>query len=194
MYYVSMFCDRALWLDRGRIQQVGPAKEVVEAYESYLQTRDTRRIERGSQEAQPASDGAHVGRLTALRLVGRDGDDPLELEPGGSLEVELEVASSRADERYQVGVALNTLDGRSVLAVATSWDGWEPLTGHDSYRVRLTVPELPLAIGTFHLYGFLFDESGLHIHDQVVATDAVRVRRQSWTPSLLEVPHRWERR
>src|SRR5690606_41194972 len=29
---VSEFCDRALWLERGRVKMVGPADEVVDAY------------------------------------------------------------------------------------------------------------------------------------------------------------------
>jgi teichoic acid transport system ATP-binding protein len=29
---VAEFCDRALWLDAGRIMQIGQADEVVEAY------------------------------------------------------------------------------------------------------------------------------------------------------------------
>jgi hypothetical protein len=58
--------------------------------------------------------------------------------------------------------------------------------------VRLSVPALPVAGGTFHLSAFLLDDSGLHVHDQAVATNAVRVESPSWTPSLLVVPHRWE--
>jgi lipopolysaccharide transport system ATP-binding protein len=191
MYYVTMFCDRALWLARGRVERLGPATDVVEAYETYLQTRDRQRVEANAGPVE-AADGAKVGRLTAVRLTGRDGDGPLDLEPGGALEVELEVATTRPEERYHVGVSLDTVDGRCVVAVSTNWDGCDPLSGQDVYRVQLTVPQLPLSIGTFHLYAFLFDETGLHVHDEVVDTNAVRVQRPSWTPSLIEVAHRWE--
>jgi lipopolysaccharide transport system ATP-binding protein len=191
MYLVTMFCTQAVWLARGRVERLGPASEVVAAYESYLQSRDKRRIAAGGAPAR-ATSGVRVGRVVGLKLCGRDRDRPLELEPGGGLEAEIEVSSSRPEERYYVGLALDSLDGRCVLGISTLWDGCQPLAGRDRYLVRLVVPRLPLATGTFHLSAFLLDESGLHVHDQVVVTDALQVRRSGWTPSLLELEHRWE--
>jgi len=193
MYYVTMFCERALWLASGRLQRIGPAKEVVEAYEEHLLVRDKRRLGRDTSPAQTAPI-AKVGRVAAIRLTGRDGEAPLELTPGGRLDLEIEVESTRPEERFHVAVALDTLDGRCVLGVSTAWDGLSPLQGQDRYRVGFTVPELPVASGTFHLSVFLLDESGLAVHDQAVATNAVRVTAPSWTPSLIEVAHHWERR
>jgi hypothetical protein len=56
----------------------------------------------------------------------------------------------------------------------------------------LSVPELPVAAGSFNVSAFLLDESGLHIHDQAVVTQAIRVDAPAWTPSLLALPHHWE--
>ena len=193
MYYVTMFCERALWLAQGRMQRFGPAKEVVDAYEEYLLVRDKRRLGRDASPAQ-AVPIAKVGRLAAIRLAGRVGDAPLELTPGGTLDLEVEVESTRPEERFHVAAALDTLDGRCVLGVSTAWDGVAPLQGRERYRIALAVPELPVASGTFHLSVFLLDESGLAVHDQAVVTNAVRVTAPSWTPSLIEVAHHWERR
>jgi ABC-type polysaccharide/polyol phosphate transport system ATPase subunit len=191
MYQVMTFCKRALWLAGGRIQRVGAAKEVVEAYDEYLLIRDKRRVGRDTSPAQaPAI--AKVLRVAEIRLADRDGEAPLELTPGGTLHLEIEVESLRSEERFHVAVSLDTLDGRCVLGVSTAWDGLSPLQGQDRYLVAFTVPQLPVASGTFHVTVFLLDESGLAVHDQVVATNAVRVTAPSWTPSLLEVAHRWE--
>jgi hypothetical protein len=189
-----MFCERALWLAGGRLQRIGPAKEVVEAYEEHLLLRDKRRLDRGAAAPAQVAPVAKVGRVAAIRLAGRDGEAPLELAPGGMLDLEIEVESSRREERFHVAAALDTLDGRCVLGVSTAWDGQPPLEGRDRYRIALTVPALPVASGTFHLSVFLLDESGLAVHDQTVATNAVRVTAPSWTPSLIEVAHHWERR
>jgi hypothetical protein len=191
MYYVSMFCDRALWLRQGRVEQVAGAASVVEAYESYLLTQEKRRV--GDRVAsQPTTVGAKVGRITRLEALGRQGDGPLELEPGAPLTVEIEVESVRADEAFHLGIALDTLDGRCALGVSTTWDQQDPLHGRERYTVRLVVPELALASGTFHLSAFLLDETGLHVHDQVVVPEALRVTPPRWTPSLLALAHSWE--
>ncbi len=36
MYYVSVFCQRALWLRKGRPEALGPVSEVVREYENFL--------------------------------------------------------------------------------------------------------------------------------------------------------------
>jgi len=191
MYYVSMFCETAVWLDHGKISRIGPAKEVVEAYEEHLLVRDKRRVGAAEEPDQPAQ-AAKVGRVAAIRLGGQSANAPLDLVPGGKLDVEVEVRSSRPEEKFHVAVALDTLDGRCLLGVSTIWDDCQPLHGQGDYRVRLVVPELPVASGNFSLSAFLLDESGLHVHDQVVVTNAVRVTAPTWTPSLIDVPHHWE--
>jgi lipopolysaccharide transport system ATP-binding protein len=193
MYYVSMFCERALWIAGGRIERQGPALEVVEAYEAYLQARDSRRLEAAREG--PVADAprpGQVGRITAVRPGGEGAPSPIELGGGDELVVDVELASTRADEPYHVAVTLDTLDGRCVVAASTFRDGAEPVRGDTRYAVRFRVPSLPIATGTFHVYAFLLDESGLHIHDQVILTEAVKVVSPSWTPSLIEVEHSWE--
>ncbi len=191
MYYVTMFCDRALWLDGGRVARIGAAKDVVEAYEEHLLNRDKRRIgEEGVDGA--AVQVSKIGRVAAIRLQGRGPSESVDLIPGGELDVEVEIRSARPEERFHVAVAVDTLDGRCLLGVSTTWDDCRPLEGQETYRVRLTVPELPVASGTFNVSAFLLDESGLHVHDQAVAANAIRVNSPSWTPSLLAVPHNWE--
>jgi len=188
MYYVTMLCDRALWLQQGRLERLGPSQEVVEAYEAHLLSREKRRLDPAAAvEAGPVR---QVGRIVALHAVGSG--SPVEHLPGQTFAVEVEVESARAEETYHLGVALDTLDGRCVLGVSTLWDGVPPMRGATTYRLRLQVPSLPLAGGTFNLSCFLLDESGLHVHDQVVQPAAVRVAAPSWTPSLLDVEHRWE--
>jgi lipopolysaccharide transport system ATP-binding protein len=192
MYYVTMFCDRAMWLRQGRLERIGGAKEVVEAYESYLLNREKRRLEARPSEAETAAT-LKVGRVVSLEARGVPSGNPADgLVPEQGLEVEVGVETVRVDEPYHVAVALDSLDGRCVLGLSTLWDGCAPLCGSRSYRVRLVVPSLPVASGTFHLSGFLLDESGLHVHDQVVLPEAIRVSPPRWTPSLLSVPHRWE--
>ncbi len=80
-----------------------------------------------------------------------------------------------------------------MLGLSTAWDECEPLRGKTTYRLSLLVPSVPVASGSFNLSAFLLDESGLHVHDQVVVTNAVRVNPPRWTPSLLSVAHSWAR-
>jgi lipopolysaccharide transport system ATP-binding protein len=196
MYYVTMFCDRALWIAKGRIERDGSAQEVVEAYEAHLQLRDIRRVGSSHKEAEPgreaATQGKQVGRITSVMPGGRTSDLPVTIDSGTELAIDVEFTSSNPDEPFHLGIALDTLDGRCVLAASTKRDGADPITGETRYRSRLRVPSLPLASGTFHIYAFLLDESGLYTHDQVIVTEAVRFESPEWTPSLIDVEYHWE--
>lgn len=196
MYYVTMFCDRAIWLAKGRVEREGAAQEVVEAYEAHLQLRDMRRVGSSHMEAEPGREitaqGKQVGRITSVIPGGRRSDLPVTLGAGDELVIDVEFTSSNPDEPFHLGLALDTLDGRCVLAASTKRDGADPITGETGYRTRLRVPSLPLASGTFHIYAFLLDESALYTHDQVIVTEALRFESPEWTPSLIDVEHHWE--
>ena len=196
MYYVTMFCERAVWLDGGRVRRVGPADEVVEAYEAHLLARGKRTPDEtgrvpGGGRAAGGTVGLRTGRVAEVHLTGREGGG-VELRPHDPFTVDLVVESVRPEEPYHLMVTLDAADGRCVLAASTFWDGRDPLRGAGRYGVRLSVPDLPLAGGQYTLYVFLLDETGLHVHDEVVMTGAVTVRGDRRTGSLLDLPHGWE--
>jgi lipopolysaccharide transport system ATP-binding protein len=193
MYFVTLFCERALWLARGRVEREGAALDVVEAYEASLQARDSRRIAaRQDTEPEPEPESRRLGRITSVVPQGGAVGRPLDLDTGDELVVDVAFSSARKGESFHLAVTLDTLDGRCVLAAATHRDGHDPVTGATSYRVRFRVPSVPIAAGTFHIYAFLLDDSGLHIHDQVILTEALRFTPPAWTPSLIEAEHHWE--
>jgi lipopolysaccharide transport system ATP-binding protein len=194
LYLVTGFCDRAVWLHNGRIQQCGPAQDVVEAYESYLMQREKRQVsaetEAEALRALPGVGGKR-GRLRDVRVLDAAGAPTESVEPGMGLTVGLTVESIDPATRYHVGVAIDSQDGRCLFAAATHWDGAEPLWDKTSHTVLLRIPALPVAAGSFSVSAFLFDDNGLHIYDQVVVPAALKVTSQRWTPSLLHLPHEW---
>lgn len=193
MYYVTQFCDRAVWLRNGRVEQHGNAKDVVEAYEAYLLNREKRRVSEPKELAQPQEvDEKKAGRITRVRIADEAEGEAEALDPGDSLEIEVRFESSTRDQLFHLGIAIDSLDGRCVLGMTTQWDGCRPLGGRDRYLVRLRVPSFPVATGSYHLSAFLLDETGLVVHDQVVEPDAIRINPPEWTPSLLMLAHEWD--
>jgi lipopolysaccharide transport system ATP-binding protein len=70
MYYVSAFCQRALWLRQGRAEALGPVADVVRDYENFLLTKSAAgaRLDDSAAGARP-DDGAAGARLN-------DSEDP----------------------------------------------------------------------------------------------------------------------
>ncbi len=75
MYFVSTLCDRALWLNAGRVAAEGDAQSVVLEYERFLARKDVA----VAHHAHPPAD-SH-GRITGFSLVGVDGRETDEFRP-----------------------------------------------------------------------------------------------------------------
>jgi lipopolysaccharide transport system ATP-binding protein len=187
MYYVSAFCQRALWLRQGRVEALGPVSEVVREYENFLVAKSVHAAE-ASPAAPAAASPALPARISAARLLGHDllytQGDPWELE------VEWETADPRL--AFHLGVGINRADGIEVCSFATHLDGLAAMTGERAYSARLAIPSLPLVKGEFTLYIFLLDEEGLHIYDQRMMPGAFNVRSPAYTFGLVRVEHAWD--
>ena len=189
LYYVSAFCQRALWLRQGRPEALGPVDDVVRAYESYLLAKSAAAEEPGTARPPLAEDAPRgPAHLTSVRLLGPERtyrpDQPWELE------VEWETGEPRL--AFHVGVGINRVDGVEVCSFATHLDGLAPLQGETSHSVRLRIPKLPLVKGDFTLYVFLLDEQGLHVYDQRMIQGAFTVQSPSYSFGLVRVDHSWE--
>ena len=193
MYYVSLFCDRVLWIKSGRVERDGPAQEVVTAYEEFLVNREKRRLESEPEDAMttPAPRGTQVV-IRAIRLLDGDGRELQGYTPGEGLTVEIDWESADPESRQHVGVAIERGDGTRVLGVTTFWDGHEPVAANGVRTTRLVVDRFPVAKGEYSVTAYIFDASGLHIWDQVVLGERLQPASSEWAPALLEVDHRWE--
>ena len=205
MYYVSTLCQAALWLRDGRVAAHGETDEVVRAYEEYLLAQDGARRAGAadpddSEEADLVSLAGETSsgpaRIRSLHVEGDgvavSGEDGL--RPGATLAIEVGWSSRDPDQRFQVGIGVNRLDGVEVFALDTR-DADLDLVGSRDYCVRFEVPDQPLLRGQFTVHAFVLDEKGLHSFDHRVLHDAFRVASlERYEFGILKVPFHVERR
>jgi lipopolysaccharide transport system ATP-binding protein len=198
MYYVTSFCDRAIWLGHGKIEEDGPAQQVVTHYEEYLVTREKRRLdaatevsEQEQEQEQPQLPAGHRAMIRGIRVCDAEGAELRSYSPGAALQVEVTWESVDPEARFQVGVSLDRGDGNRVVGVATQYDGISPPSGAGVHRIEVLFHSLPLAQGTYSVTAYLFDESGLHVYDQAVLTDYLSPASDRWAPALLDITHTW---
>jgi lipopolysaccharide transport system ATP-binding protein len=103
---VSRFCERTIWLDRGRIAMDGPTDEVVKAYERFIREMEDRRLRAKNEKAALAdydafdretftdaivgSVSAEGGSIDVARLtLWRDGAIEGEIDVGGAQDADL---------------------------------------------------------------------------------------------------------
>ena len=186
MYYVSAFCQRALWLRGGRPEAIGPVSQVVREYENFLVAKSASAAE--APEEAVAARSSLPARITEARLS-REGTVYSHGQPW-----ELEVSWESADPSlaFHLGVGINRTDEVEVCSFATHLDGLPPRSGETSHTVRLRIPALPLLKGEFKIYVFLMDEEGLHIYDQRILARAFTLESPSYTFGLVQVDHDWD--
>ncbi len=186
MYYLTAFCHQALWLRDGSLEALGPAREVVASYESYLLRKSSQRREHSDLAQLPELEGGPA-RLT--RVEARPSGRPLAL--GDSWCLDLEWESQEEQFCFHLGVGLDREDGVQVTSISSQRDGLEPFTGQLEYRASLEIPALPVLQGEFTVYVYLLDEAGLHVYDQEIVRGGLSVRANRYRTGLLDAEHHW---
>jgi lipopolysaccharide transport system ATP-binding protein len=187
MYYVSTLCDRAIWLDAGRVAAEGDAQSVVLEYERHLARKESLAAPHGAEAAVPA--GTH-GRFRDVVITGGDGAPKQEFRPGEPWAVELEFAADDPARPLQIHLAVSTRDNVVCFSADSRLDGSGPFAGKSVYRVRVGVDALPLGKGEFVVYAYLGDEKGLALFD--ARSDRMfRVESDTWRSGLMTLPATW---
>ena len=188
MYYVSAYCQRALWLRHGRVAASGPVEHVVREYENFL-LRKGESAKRVAAEEKAASHGP--ARIVSVRQpAGANGATYRHREPW-SLEIEWRTTDPSLP--FHVGVGVDRIDGVQVCSFGSHRDGLPPWLGADRYQATLRIPELPMLKGEFSLYVFLLDEAGMHVYDQKVIPSAFSIETtEEYRFGLIEAEHVWE--
>lgn len=210
LYHVRQLCDRVLWLDGGKVRELGDAEAVLASYETHVRLQDP--------ELQPAASSSCTkpnqqdlevfdagkglpGRRASLidaKIIGLANDatiEPLVTLKGSDLVISVQ-AISPSDETPSIGVMLEQFQGVGITSVATHAED-EPLTlissqgGWSTWQTTLTFPDFPLHSGQYSLSFYLFDDRGLIVYDEWKDFIHFRWISPSLTPGLVRLPHTW---
>jgi ABC-type polysaccharide/polyol phosphate transport system ATPase subunit len=136
---IRRLCKRVLWIDGGRIQQSGPAGEVIAAYEAAMM--------KGAQEHQEVA-GSPL-------FLGWELDDAENILKDGSKQITLNftICPKEAVRRGHFGLHIHNDAGVSV----GGW-GFDDLSLEAGVQqLRFTLPYLPLRPGTYTILCSLFN-------------------------------------
>ena len=186
LYYVALLCERALWLRNGEAAGSGNALSVVRSYETFLQEKERR----PAPLAAPA-DGRQPARFTEVVVHDGSGYPRAEFGSGETIAVDLAFETDNPSLAFHLRVGADREDGVQAFAVDTRHEAWAPLTGRRSYRVRLLLPEAPIAQGVFRLYAFLGDEKALHLFDLRILQPGFSVVAPDYMVGLIRPRHVW---
>jgi len=215
---VTRFCDGALWLDGGVAKAHGDPKRVIDAYlmdvaraenDTLAETevRDLRSgIRRESEAPAPGSPlpdpgldlfkasegrwGSREAEITAVEMIGANGQPAHLFQSGELVEIRLHVRASHRISDFAFGVGIFNAEGICCYGTNTAIDGGAPdeLTGEG--LVTFTIDVLNLVDGTYKLDVAVHRQNGVP-YDYHRLLHTFRVTSPRKEVGIFRPPHRW---
>lgn len=189
MYYIAMICDEAMWIDHGKARELGPAVPVIAKYESFLEQKE--RAAAAPAAAPAPASGRIPARITDVVVHDGSGFARSEFAAGETVAVDVAFRTTEPSLSFHVRVGIDREDGVQIFGCDTSnWD-LAPLSGSENFRVRLTIPVLPISHGNFTVSAFVADEKALYPHDFKRLDPGFTVHSPEYVVGILKVPSAW---
>ena len=165
---IEEVCDRALWLDEGKLRLDGHPRRVIDAYresvaeaesEAHRSAKEQREdAENPEGEDAQEEDGGEVlrwgsGEATIERVLVRvAGEETYHFECGADVTFEIQASSQKELDDFVFGVAIATPRGVECWGTNTDLAGFaSQRLGPGSVTVRVECPDLRLAPGEYLL-------------------------------------------
>lgn len=145
MAAVSSLCRSTCWLERGRVRQIGAARNIVDHYMGANGPSRDRSIQLTSVPRN-----AGDGRVTLTKLEWTSG---IPLRHGEPVRARIDFQTHSPIDDLIVALGFSNTDGSRVLTYETEFqDGFRPILNRpDTYSVSVSIDSLPLAPGLFNL-------------------------------------------
>ncbi|HVR44973.1 MAG TPA: ABC transporter ATP-binding protein [Thermoanaerobaculia bacterium] len=168
---VRTICDRALWLEKGRVAGLGDPVRVVDAYLQSVSGPRTREEEKEREEEGDAGQDANElveeerwgsGELLLHRvaLADREGRELVALGAGTPVTIELDVEVREPQADFVFGLGIFHADGTCVYGTNTDIEGFLSRRIEGPGRVRFVVPSLDLVAGNYRIDAAVHTRNG----------------------------------
>ena len=206
LFQIESLCTRVLWINQGRLMAEGDAKDVVSAYQTFLDKSVLIATEPVAAEDDaiesvsinsPVATGYVPGhaRLDKVDVLvdGETSSDAVVKSGCSTVRVTVSFASDPAVPCPTVAITLHAMDGRMLTSTAT-WEDHVVLkrTGEGSGQTSVIFDQLPLLKGEYLVSVYLLCEKGIHLYDSVNGVSKLRVQQEGRLQGYFTVPHRWE--
>ena len=155
---IQEFCDRAILLNRGRVEFSGEPTEAVRRFRGILEER------RAEEETQDEHDARSSATIISTRVLDAGGAPCSSFNTGDDLQVVVEVEHDTGIDDWVIGLRFDNTLGQPLFGTATSTLEYdhEPLVGRKT--VTFTLRDIAFGSGRYSINVSLMD-SIQHLHD-----------------------------
>ena len=185
---IQRLCDRAIWLDQGRVAANGTVRDVATGYHLEVGERELR--ERALRGEVGGRSGTGEVEIVSAKVIDRSGAAKTLLEIGDPAAFEIRYRNKRGVSDAVFGVYVYRDDGTGIYGTNTMLDDVAvPL--REEGVVRFAMESLALLPGGYDVDVAATDRSDRHYDYHQKALN-FRVVGSSREVGITRLPHRWE--
>ncbi|NQV69499.1 MAG: ATP-binding cassette domain-containing protein [Pseudohongiella sp.] len=171
MFHVQELCDIALWLDKGKIREIGDSDMVVGHYEDFCNSKKTYHSIRedlplGASVEEKVEEPTQLQdcKINSLTVKSPEGEILTTLKPLCDVVLEMEVEVLADDIQAHFAFAFMRSAEETIASfITTNSDEIEigRFNKGDIFTVSLNIESVAMRVGEFYALGGLSDKSGL---------------------------------
>ena len=186
MYHVQELCDTAIWLEKGRIREIGDSHQVVGHYEHFCNSKQ--RDHHEPLDINAVDDRKLKDcRVISTTVRSLDGEEIDSVEPLSDIILETQIEILGDNVICNFGFALmRTLDDimSSYLTTDLSDVPKGPYSKGEILTVRTRLNAVAMRVGEFHVLGGVADASGL-LWYEVKLSKLIKIKPNKGVGSLI---------
>lgn len=156
---VRKLCDRAIWLEHGRVARIGDPIRVVDDYLQHVAGSDAADSEEKEKaEEKPSEELTEEERwgsgevvLRRVSLVDDRGRQLVALGGPTPVTIEIDIEAREAIEDCVFGIGIFHVDGTCVYGTNSEIEGWLSTRVAGRGQIRFTMPSLSLVAGRYRI-------------------------------------------
>lgn len=165
MYHVQELCDTVIWLERGRIREIGDSEQVVGSYEDFCSGKSIPHHEPEFAPVAPSQiELMKDCRILSTRVRDLDGTELEEVEALQDiiLETRIEILTDNMECVFGFAFMRNVDEITSAYLSSSRKDVFTgPFRKGEILTLQVRVDAIPMRVGTFYILGGVADKSGL---------------------------------
>ncbi len=186
MYHIQKLCQRAVWIDQGRMVLQGDSADVTRSYLAWHEEKTkTSKQSHYRSEVVDNSGSYHVKAM----LVNSQQDEQVSMTLGSCLNVQGKIYSPDGRTPH-VAVGLTRLDGSQIFGISSDMDNVVLKQGQDGlYEFSIRFEKLNLLPSIYFVRTHAMDPEGLRLFDHIERK--LQVIGQTRVQGLIDLARNW---
>jgi len=183
---VEQLCQDVAWIDKGDLKMIGPAAEVISAYQGESHQAERVEGEQGSRW------GSGEAQIVGVSLIDADGNSGSLLTTHEPATINVDFTAHTPLQDTVVVVRIDSLSGSTVWETSTRRNGRTIGLIDGPASVKIAIPSLPLLEGVYDLTVGVMDSTEVHPYDFWERRIRFEVRQfKSYDTGLVSIPAEW---